>query len=78
LGVLPGVIGVLEAIETVKLVLGLGDPLVGRLVYYDALRQRFTELRLEPDPSCRYCASGASFPGYVDYEQFCSASMPSR
>jgi molybdopterin/thiamine biosynthesis adenylyltransferase/rhodanese-related sulfurtransferase len=74
LGVLPGVIGVLEAIETVKLVLGLGDPLVGRLIHYDALAQRFTDLRLEPDPDCRYCAEGRSFPGYVDYERFCSAS----
>jgi molybdopterin/thiamine biosynthesis adenylyltransferase len=74
LGVLPGVIGVLEAIETVKLLLGLGEPLVGRLIHYDALAQRFTELRLEPDPACRYCAKGAPFPGYVDYEAFCAAS----
>jgi molybdopterin/thiamine biosynthesis adenylyltransferase len=73
LGVLPGVIGVLEAIETVKLILGLGEPLVGRLIHYDALRQRFTELRLDPDPACRYCAEGAPFPGYVDYARFCSA-----
>jgi len=74
LGVLPGVIGMLEAVETVKLVLGRGDPLVGRLLAYDALRATFTELRLERDPSCRYCGDGAEFPGYVDYEQFCSAS----
>jgi molybdopterin/thiamine biosynthesis adenylyltransferase len=74
LGVLPGVIGVLEAIETVKLLLGLGEPLVGRLIHYDALAQRFTELRLEPDPACRYCAAGAPFPGYVDYEAFCASS----
>jgi len=73
LGVLPGVIGVLEAIETVKLILGLGEPLVGRLLHYDALRQRFTELKLQPDPHCRYCVEGQAFPGYVDYQQFCSA-----
>ncbi len=79
LGVLPGVIGTLEAIETVKLLLGIGDPLVGRLLHYDALRQRFTELELAPDPGCRWCAPGASFPGYIDYEAFCSsASSPAR
>ena len=73
LGVLPGVIGTLEAIETIKLLLGIGDPLVGRLLHYDALRQRITELALAPDPACRYCALGAPFPGYVDYEVFCSS-----
>jgi molybdopterin/thiamine biosynthesis adenylyltransferase/rhodanese-related sulfurtransferase len=74
LGVLPGVIGTLEAIETIKLLLGLGDPLVGRLLHYDALQQRFTELALAPDPDCAYCADGRPFPGYVDYEAFCSSS----
>ena len=76
LGVLPGVIGTLEAIETVKILLDLGDPLVGRLLHYDALRQRFTELHLRPDPDCKYCAPGARFPGYVDYEVFCSSRAP--
>ncbi len=74
LGVLPGVIGLLEAIETVKLLLDLGEPLVGRLIHYEALTQRFTDLRLARDPSCTYCGDGASFPGYVDYEQFCSST----
>jgi molybdopterin/thiamine biosynthesis adenylyltransferase/rhodanese-related sulfurtransferase len=73
LGVLPGIIGVLEAIETVKLVLGIGDPLVGRLLQYDALRQEFMELQIDHDPHCRYCAEGAEFPGYVDYAQVCAA-----
>ena len=73
LGVLPGVVGTLEAIETIKLLLDLGDPLVGRLLHYDALRQSFTELTVEPDPACTYCAPGAPFPGYVDYERFCAA-----
>ncbi|MCZ6596772.1 MAG: molybdopterin-synthase adenylyltransferase MoeB [Planctomycetota bacterium] len=73
LGVLPGVIGTLEAIEVIKILLDIGDPLVGRLLHYDALRQRFTELKLEPDPKCRYCAEGAEFPGYVDYEEFCAS-----
>jgi molybdopterin/thiamine biosynthesis adenylyltransferase/rhodanese-related sulfurtransferase len=74
LGVLPGVVGTMEAVETIKILLGIGDPLVGRLLHYDALRQRFTELSLAPDPACRYCAPGAKFPGYVDYERFCSST----
>ena len=73
LGVLPGVVGTLEAIETIKLLLELGDPLVGRLLHYDALRQRFTELTLAADDDCGVCAPGRDFPGYVDYEEFCSA-----
>jgi molybdopterin/thiamine biosynthesis adenylyltransferase len=76
LGVLPGAIGTLQAIETIKILLGIGDPLVGRLIQYDALRQRFTELNLRPDPECEYCAEGAEFPGYVDYEQFCTQPPP--
>jgi molybdopterin/thiamine biosynthesis adenylyltransferase/rhodanese-related sulfurtransferase/molybdopterin converting factor small subunit len=74
LGVLPGVIGLLEAVEAVKILLDQGDPLVGRLLYYDALRARFTELRLDRDPGCRYCADPARFPGYVDYAAFCAGA----
>ena len=75
LGGLPGGIGVLQAIETIKILLGIGDSLVGRLIQYDALRQRFTELKLRPDPKCKYCAEGAEFPGYIDYEQFCTQPL---
>ena len=71
LGVLPGVVGLLQAVEVVKLLVGIGDPLVGRLLQYDALRARFIELRLERDPTCEHCGDGAVFPGYIDYEQFC-------
>ncbi len=74
LGVLPGVIGTLQAVEAIKLVLGIGEPLVGRMLYYEALPARFSELTLKRDPACRYCADGAEFPGYVDYEAFCRAS----
>ncbi len=74
LGILPGVIGLLQAVETIKVLLGIGDPLVGKMLYYDALRAHFMELKLDPDSSCRYCAADAKFPGYVDYEQLCSAS----
>lgn len=73
LGVLPGVIGLLEAVETIKLLLGLGQPLIGRLLWYDALGAEFTELRAERNPNCRYCGDEASFPGYIDYEFFCAA-----
>ncbi len=78
LGVLPGVIGLLEAVETIKVLLSIGEPLVGRLLYYDALRASFTELGIEPDPKCRYCAEGAAFPGYIDYEQFCASRVLGR
>jgi molybdopterin/thiamine biosynthesis adenylyltransferase len=75
-GVLPGVIGLLQATETVKLILELGDPLVGRLLYYDALRGSFNELALDPDPSCAYCSDPDIFPGYIDYELFCATANP--
>ncbi len=72
LGVLPGVVGLLEAVETVKLILGAGDSLVGRLLHYDALKAEFRMLKLRRDPACRYCGDGVVFPGFVDYEQFCA------
>jgi molybdopterin/thiamine biosynthesis adenylyltransferase/rhodanese-related sulfurtransferase len=75
LGVLPGVMGVLQATEAIKLVLGLGDPLAGRLLVYDALKTRFRELKLRRDPRCPTCGDGvdrAAIP-LIDYEQFCAA-----
>jgi len=72
LGVLPGVIGMLQATEVLKLILGLGEPLSGRLLMFDALAMRFRETRLAPDPECPVCAPGKAFPGYVDYEEFCT------
>lgn len=74
LGILPGVVGLLEAVEAIKILLGIGEPLVGKMLYYDALRAHFTELKLEPDPECPYCSEGAQFPGYVDYEELCAVS----
>ena len=73
LGVLPGVIGMLQATEVLKLILGLGEPLAGRLLIFDALAMRFRETRLAPDPECPVCAPDRAFPGYVDYERFCNA-----
>lgn len=71
LGVLPGVIGLLQATEAIKLLLGLGDSLAGRLLSFDALAMRFREIRLPPDPQCPVCAPGTAFPGYADYASFC-------
>ena len=72
LGVLPGVIGMLQATEAIKLILGIGEPLIGRLLMFDALSMRFRETRLAPDPDCAVCAPGRAFPGYIDYETYCS------
>ena len=74
LGILPGVVGLLEAVETVKLILGIGNPLIGRLLQYDALRAEFVELKIRRDPQCPYCGDGTEFPGFVDYEAFCAGT----
>ena len=72
LGVLPGVIGLLQASEAIKLLLGIGEPLTGRLLNFDALSMRFREVRLKADPDCAVCAPGKPFPGYIDYAAFCA------
>jgi len=75
LGILPGVIGTLEAVETIKLLLGIGEPLIGRLLLYDALAQSFQELEVERDPTCAWCGEGAQIPDYPDYEQACAVEL---
>ena len=72
LGVLPGVVGMLQATEAIKLILGVGEPLFGRVLMFDALAMRFHETRLAPDPECPVCAPGRAFPGYIDYTAFCA------
>ncbi len=72
LGVLPGVIGVVQATEAVKLILGIGKPLVGRLLQYDALHMKFREFKLPRDPHCVTCSEGAKPIELIDYEQFCA------
>lgn len=74
LGVLPGVMGTLQAVEAIKLSLGLGSPLVGRLLCYDALAGVFREFRTAADPECAYCGDQHAFPGYADYEAFCAGA----
>jgi molybdopterin/thiamine biosynthesis adenylyltransferase len=73
LGVLPGIIGLLQANEALKLLLGVGQPLVGRLLTFDALGTQFQELKLRRDPKCPVCAPGAKVE-LIDYERFCSSA----
>jgi molybdopterin/thiamine biosynthesis adenylyltransferase/rhodanese-related sulfurtransferase len=72
LGVLPGLVGTLQATEAIKLILGIGDPLVGRLLTYDSLRMTFRTLKLRRDPTCAACGENPSIKGYIDYEGFCA------
>jgi len=71
LGVLPGIIGIIQATETVKLIMGIGEPLIGRFLIYDALRMRFRELKLRKDPDCPACGTHPTVTKLIDYEQFC-------
>jgi molybdopterin/thiamine biosynthesis adenylyltransferase len=73
LGVLPGVIGSLQANETIKLALGIGDPLIGRLMLFDALGATFTEVALRRDPNCPVCGEHPTITEYIDYVEFCAA-----
>ena len=71
LGILPGVVGTIQATETVKLIMGVGEPLIGRFLVYDALRMRFRELKLRKDPDCPVCGDNPTVTELIDYEQFC-------
>jgi len=71
LGVLPGVIGTIQATEVIKLLIGIGEPLIGRLLLYDALSMRFRELKLRRNPSCPVCGDHPTITELIDYEQFC-------
>ena len=71
LGVLPGVIGVIQATETIKLILGVGEPLISRFMIYDALKMRFREMKLRKDPDCPVCGTHPTVTHLIDYEQFC-------
>ena len=71
LGILPGAIGTIQATETVKLILGIGEPLIGRLLLYDALGMRFREMKLRKDPSCPICGENPTVTELIDYQEFC-------
>ncbi|MEP6717358.1 MAG: molybdopterin-synthase adenylyltransferase MoeB [Terriglobia bacterium] len=71
LGILPGIIGLIQATETVKLILGIGEPLIGRLMLYDALAMRFRELKLRKNPECPICGDHRTITKLIDYQEFC-------
>ena len=71
LGVLPGVVGCIQATETIKLIIGAGEPLIGRFLIFDALRMKFRELKLRKDPDCPVCGTHPTVTKLIDYEQFC-------
>ncbi len=71
LGVLPGIIGVIQAIEAIKLIMGIGDSLIGRLVSFDALKLRFKEFKIRKDPNCPICGDHPTIHKLIDYDQFC-------
>ena len=74
LGVLPGIIGSLQASEALKLLLGIGDPLIGRLLLFDALSAEFNEVTIRRDPNCPVCGEHPTITEYIDYVQFCAAT----
>ena len=71
LGVLPGIVGSLQASEALKLALGIGEPLAGRLLLFDALATSFTEVQVRRDPACPVCGESPTITEYIDYVEFC-------
>jgi len=71
LGILPGVVGTIQATETIKLILGVGHPLIGRLLLFDALKMSFRELNLRKDPQCPICSDHPTITSLIDYNEFC-------
>ena len=78
LGILPGLVGVMQATETIKLILGAGEPLIGRLLLIDALAMRFRELKLRKNRECPVCGENPTVTALIDYEQFCGVSPQER
>ncbi|MCG3161459.1 MAG: hypothetical protein JMDDDDMK_02642 [Acidobacteria bacterium] len=74
LGILPGVIGMIQATEAVKLILGEGEPLIGRLLLFDALKMKFRELKLRRNPECPLCGDNPTIKQLIDYDQFCGVT----
>jgi adenylyltransferase/sulfurtransferase len=78
LGILPGLIGVIQATETIKLILGIGEPLIGRLLLVDALNMRFRQLKLRKNPECPVCGDHPTVTKLIDYQQFCGIEPASE
>jgi molybdopterin/thiamine biosynthesis adenylyltransferase/rhodanese-related sulfurtransferase/molybdopterin converting factor small subunit len=76
LGVLPGIIGALQANEVIKLIVGAGEPMIGRLLLFDALKMKFRELKLRKDPACPICSEHPTQHELIDYDQFCGIAPP--
>lgn len=74
LGVLPGLVGTIQATEAVKIILGQGEPLTGRLLTYDSLKMKFGTLKLRRDPNCPVCGDHPTITEYIDYDEFCSGN----
>jgi len=72
---LPGVIGVIQATETIKLIVGKGEPLIGRLLMYDSLTMRFREIRIRRDPDCPLCGTNPTITELLNYEEFCGLEV---
>jgi adenylyltransferase/sulfurtransferase len=73
---LPGIIGVVQATETIKLIVGKGEPLVGRLLMYDSLTMRFREVRIRRDPDCPICGKNPTITELMNYEELCGLTEP--
>ncbi len=78
LGILPGLLGIIQATEVVKLILGKGEPLIGRLLLVDALGMRFRELKLRKNPECPVCGTNPTVTQLIDYDQFCGITPPAK
>lgn len=71
IGVLPGIVGTLQALETVKLITGIGEPLIGGLLLFDGLKMQFRKLKLKKNPDCPICSENPTLKGLIDYDEFC-------
>jgi molybdopterin/thiamine biosynthesis adenylyltransferase len=76
LGILPGLVGVIQATEAIKLILGVGEPLIGRLLLVDALNMNFRQLKLRKNPDCPVCGANPTVTALIDYDQFCGIAPP--
>jgi adenylyltransferase/sulfurtransferase len=74
LSILPAVIGPIQAMETIKLILGIGEPLNGRLLLFDALTMEFRQVRIKRDPNCPVCGDNPTIKTLIDYDEFCGAT----
>ena len=71
MGILPGIIGTIQATEAIKLILGNGEPLIGRLLLFNAMKMKFRELRLQKSPTCPLCGPNKTVTQLIDYQEFC-------